>query len=238
MSSRTNIAAPSSLISAFVASMIVSSAIPQAAEAADGWPQPSTPSALPQPEPAFAGKMGRYVADSVPAWTKPAQAPKGAPNVVIILIDDAGFAATELFGGPVATPELDQFAAEGLRYNNFNVTAICSPTRAALLTGRNHHVVGFGNITEAPAGYPGYDAIWNKGTASVAEVLRENGYSTAAFGKWHNTPYWEISPIGPFDRWPTGLGFEYYYGFMAAAENQWEPTQLYRNTIPVDPPAT
>ena len=225
------------LISAFVASMIMASGIPQAAIAGGRWPPPATPSALPQPTPPFTGKIQRYAYDSVPAWPRSPEAPKGAPNVVIILIDDAGFAATDLFGGPVATPELDKFASQGLRYNNFNVTAICSPTRASLLTGRNHHVVGFGNITEAPAGYPGYDTIWNDRTASVAEVLRDNGYSTAAFGKWHNTPYWEISPVGPFDHWPTGLGFEHFYGFMGGEDSEYEP-RLYNDTTPVSPPKT
>ena len=115
---------------------------------------------------------------------------------------------------------------------------MCSPTRAALLSGRNHHRVGFGIIADDSGGFPGYDSIWKKSTVSFPEVLRRNGYSTAAFGKWHNTPDWEISPLGPFDRWPTGLGFESFYGFMAGWQNEWEPSTLYRDTTPVEAPAT
>jgi arylsulfatase len=124
-----------------------------------------------------------------------------------------------------------------LRYNQFHVNAMCSPTRGALLSGRNSHQIGFGPISEFASGYPGYDSVWSKSNASIAEVLKQNGYSTAAFGKWHNTPVWEISPAGPFDRWPTGLGFEYFYGFLGAGTSQWEP-QLYRNTVAVEAPAT
>jgi arylsulfatase A-like enzyme len=218
-----------SLVPMFVASMLAATA-----EAAS-WPSPSTPTVLPRPEAPFTGKIGRYVTGSVQAWPQPVTAPKGAPNVVIILIDDAGFAATDLFGGPIQTPAIDDFAKDGLRYNDFNVTAICSPTRAALLSGRNSHVVGVGNVMEVEAGYPGYNMIWKQSTACVAEVLRDNGYSTAAFGKWHDTPYWEISPVGPFNHWPTGLGFEYFYGFMSAMDSQYEP-RLYENTMSVMPP--
>jgi arylsulfatase A-like enzyme len=164
-----------------------------------------------------------------PRWPPSAQAPKGAPNVVLILLDDAGFAAPGTFGGPSQTPTLQALAAEGLRYTNFNTPALCSPTRAALLSGRNPHRVGFGTVAEGARPYAGYNATWPKSAASVAQVLRDNGYSTAAFGKWHNTPEWEISPVGPFDRWPTGLGFEYFYGFMSGETSEWEPV-LYRNT--------
>jgi arylsulfatase len=191
---------------------------------------------LPRPRVPFAGTIGRSSLDSRPSWTKPVTAPAGAPNVVLILLDDVGFGATSAFGGAARTPRLEKLANEGVRYNRFHTTAICSPTRAALLTGRNHHQVGFGNLQDFPAGYPGYDTIWKKETASVAEVLRQNGYSTAAFGKWHNTPRWEVTPAGPFDRWPTGLGFEYFYGFHGGSANQWEPA-LYRNTLRVEAPA-
>ena len=190
-------------------------------------------------ESAFKGKISTSVKDSQPHWPELAKAPKGAPNVVVILLDDMGFGDTSSFGGAAQTPELEKLAGQGLRYNNFHTTAVCSPTRAALLTGRNAHRVGLGHIAQVASGYPGYNAIWKKSTASIAEILRQNGYSTAAFGKWHLTPEWEITPTGPFDRWPTGLGFEYYYGFMShGSDNQWEPTNLYRNTTPVDPPAT
>lgn len=193
-----------------------------------------------QPEPSFKGKIGVSAKDSTPDWPQAVKAPKGAPNIVVILLDDIGFADASTFGGVAQTPELDKLAAEGLRYNNFHTTAMCSPTRAALLSGRNHHRVGFGIIADFAGGYPGYNSVWKQSTASIADVLHLNGYSTAAFGKWHNTPDWEITPTGPFDRWPTGLGFEYFYGFMGpgGAENQWEPTKLYRNTTPVDPSAT
>lgn len=195
---------------------------------------------LPRPDQSFKGTIGFGAKDSTPDWPRPVTAPRGAPDVVLILLDDIGFADTSSFGGVAQTPALDKLAAEGLRYNNFNVTAMCSPTRAALLSGRNHHRVGFGVIADFAGGYPGYNSVWKKSTASIPEVLRLNGYSTAAFGKWHNTPDWEITPTGPFDHWPTGLGFDYFYGFMGPAgnENQWEPTRLYRDTTPVDPPAT
>src|SRR5262249_11740137 len=142
-----------------------------------------------------------------------------------------GFADTSTFGGLAQTPVLDELAASGLRYNRFHTTAICSPTRAALLSGRNHHRVGFGEF--GGGGSPGYDGIWKKNVAPMAEKLHLSGSSTAAFGKWHNTPYNEITPIGPFDRWPTGLGFEYFYGNMIGKSSQWEPP-LWRNTLPVE----
>ncbi len=171
---------------------------------------------------------------AVPA-VEPRRAAPSAPNIVLILLDDVGFGATSAFGGPVATPELERLAAQGLKYNRFHVTALCSPTRAALLSGRNAHKVGFGDLADTPRPGPGYDAIWNPRTACVAQLLRAGGYSTAAVGKWHNTPVAEISPVGPFDRWPTGLGFEYFYGFMDAAIDHWAPT-LYRNTTQVPTP--
>jgi arylsulfatase A-like enzyme len=192
---------------------------------------------LPQSKPLFNGKIAVSAKDSIPGWPQPAKAPAGAPNIVLILLDDIGFADTSTFGGIAQTPELSKLAAQGLRYNNFNTAASCSPTRAALLAGRNHHRVGFG-VAEAVGGFPGYNFMWKKDTAAIPEILRRGGYSTAAFGKWHNTAPWEISSIGPFDRWPTGLGFEYFYGFMGGKENQWEPSSLYRNTTPIEPPAT
>ena len=170
--------------------------------------------ALPMPEAPFRGQIAPTRDHAVPAWPQSIKAPAGAPNILLILLDDVGYGAAGTFGGPAATPELDKLAADGIRYDDFNTTAICSPTRAALLTGRNHHQVGFGNLQDLPAGFPGYNTVWHRETASIAEILRLNGYSTAAFGKWHNTPIWETSPVGPFDRWPTGLGFEYFYGFM------------------------
>ncbi len=175
--------------------------------------------------------------ESIPSWPQAPRAPAGAPNVVLILLDDVAFGDTSVMGGSAQTPAIEKLAARGLIYNRFHVCPMCSPTRASLLTGRNSHQVGFGNISELAAGFPGYNSRLPKEAAPVAEVLRQNGYSTAAFGKWHNTPVWEISPSGPFDRWPTGQGFEYFYGFMGAAVNQWHPG-LYRNTVAVEPPAT
>jgi len=181
--------------------------------------------------------VGETFRDSEPAFPDTPQAPPGAPNVVLVLLDDVGFGQPSTFGGPVAMPALDALAATGLRYNRFHTTAMCSPTRAALLSGRNHHLAASGGCPEFATGFAGYDSYWPAEAGSLAQVLRLNGYSTAALGKWHNTPEWEVGPSGPFDRWPTGLGFEHFYGFMGADCNQWEPT-LYRNTTLVDPPAT
>lgn len=158
------------------------------------------------------------------------------PNVLLVLLDDVGFADPSTFGGAITTPALQQLAQQGLRYTNFNTASMCSPTRAALLTGRNHHQVGFGRIANLASPDEGYSTVWPRRTASIARVLRGAGYSTAAFGKWHNTPEWEISPVGPFERWPTGLGFESFYGFMAGAQDQWQPKMLYRGTTPIDMP--
>ena len=186
---------------------------------------------LPLGETTFRGVIGSNLGETAPPqWPKRIEAPKGAPNILLILTDDVGFAASSTFGGPIPTPNLDRLAANGLIYNQFNTTAMCSPTRAALLTGRNHHAVATGTVLDFTTGYPGYWSLIPKSAATVAEILKDNGYNTAMFGKHHNTPGWERSPAGPFDRWPTGLGFEYFYGFMAAETNQWTPT-LYRDTV-------
>ncbi|WP_150294214.1 arylsulfatase [Sphingobium estronivorans] len=185
----------------------------------------------PAPQP-FAGKIGATYADSTPAFPKPVTAPAGAPNVMVILTDDIGFGAASTFGGPIPTPNLDRLAARGLVYNRFHTTAMCSPTRAALLTGRNHHAVGNGIVANLTTGFPGYTNVMPKSAATIAEVLRQNGYNTAMVGKHHNAPEADVSPAGPFDLWPTGLGFEYFYGFMAAETNQFTPG-LYRGTTPI-----
>jgi arylsulfatase len=177
----------------------------------------------------FAPARATDMTDSGPVTAKP-----GSPNILLILLDDVGFADTSTFGGFALTPALDRLAAEGLRYLRFHTAGTCSPTRAALLAGRNQHRLGWGAF--GGVGYPGYDGIWSKDVVAVAEVLRRNGYSTAAIGKWHNTNYDEISPIGPFERWPTGLGFEFFYGNMLGLSSQWEPP-LWRNTQMVAPPA-
>jgi arylsulfatase len=169
---------------------------------------------------------------------EPLRPPAGAPNVLIVLIDDAGFAASSAFGGPCSTPTAERLAAAGLKYNRFHTTALCSPTRQALLTGRNHHTVGMGGITELATSAPGYNSMRPNTCAPLPETLRLNGYSTAQFGKCHEVPVWETSPMGPFDRWPSpGGGFEYFYGFIGGEANQWYPA-LYEGTIPVEPDRT
>ncbi len=164
--------------------------------------------------------------------------PKGAPNVLIILIDDAGFGSSSAFGGPCQTPNAEKLAAGGLKYNRFHTTALCSPTRQAMLTGRNHHSAGMGGITEIATGAPGYCSVLPNTMSPLARTLKLNGYSTAQFGKCHEVPVWETSPVGPFDAWPTGGGgFEYFYGFIGGEANQWYPT-LYEGTTPVEPKKT
>jgi arylsulfatase A-like enzyme len=160
--------------------------------------------------------------------------PKGAPNVLIILIDDAGFGSSSAFGGPCSTPTAEHLAAAGLKYNRFHTTALCSPTRQALLTGRNHHTVGMGGITEIASGSPGYNSVLPNTCAPLARTLKLNGYATAQFGKCHEVPVWETSPAGPFDAWPTGGGgFEYFYGFIGGEAHQWYPS-LYEGTTPIE----
>ena len=165
---------------------------------------------------------------------QPLRPPDGAPNVLIVLLDDVGFSASSAFGGPCATPNFERFAEDGLKYTRFHTTALCSPTRAALLSGRNHHSVGMGGITEIATSAPGYSSVRPKNKAPLAEVLKLNGYSTAQFGKCHEVPVWETSPMGPFDAWPTGSGFEHFYGFIGGETNQYAPA-IYRDTVPIEP---
>jgi arylsulfatase A-like enzyme len=164
----------------------------------------------------FAGVVGRTLAGSTPDWNQieHPRPPAGAPNVLLVIIDDAGFGNPSTFGGPIHTPNYTRMAEGGLRYNRFHVTALCSPTRAALLSGRNNHAVGFGSIGEFAGGFPGYCATLPRDCAPLPRILRDNGYSTAAFGKWHLTPDGEQGPAGPFDRWPNGWGFDYFYGIL------------------------
>ncbi|HSR32841.1 MAG TPA: arylsulfatase, partial [Anaerolineae bacterium] len=168
---------------------------------------------------------------------KPLRPPEGAPNVVIVLIDDMGFGAPSVTGGPCNMPAMQKIHDDGLLYNRFHTTALCSPTRQALLTGRNHHSAGMGSVAEVATGAPGNDSVRPNSVATVAEMLRLNGYNTGAVGKMHQTPTWEVSMSGPFDRWPTGDGFEKFYGFVGGETNQWAPT-LFLGTSPVEPPAT
>jgi arylsulfatase A-like enzyme len=197
-------------------------------------PNGSTPKVLPPPAPAFRGTINLRAKDSTPDFPQPIQAPKGAPNVLLILLDDVGFGASSAFGGPCQTPVLEALAKRGLRYTQFHTTALCSPTRAALITGRNHHAVHSAAITEAATGFPGYDSVMQKDTATVAEVLKLNAWNTAWFGKNHNVPDWQTSQAGPFDLWPTGLGFEHFFGFIGGDTHQWRPAAI-EGTKPVEP---
>ncbi|MEE3062918.1 MAG: arylsulfatase [Actinomycetota bacterium] len=189
---------------------------------------------LPRAPQEFTGVINPSLADSTPVVPSITHPRPGAPNVVVVLLDDVGFGAASTFGGPVPTPALERVAGAGLRYNQFHTTALCSPTRAALLTGRNHHSAHMGTICEIAYGFPGYDSVIPQSTATIAQVLRMNGYSTALFGKAHVTPTWELGPAGPFDRWPTGLGFERFYGFLGGDTSQYEPA-LYDQTTPIEP---
>ncbi|MBV8497941.1 MAG: arylsulfatase, partial [Candidatus Eremiobacteraeota bacterium] len=191
------------------------------------------------PRPAPSGSIaGPTIAESVYAPKPPPKLlPDGAPNILIILIDDAGPAVPSTFGGEVTTKTLDKIAGEGITYNRFHTTAMCSPTRASLLTGRNHHRVGNGQIAELANDWDGYSGRIPRSSALAAEVLRDYGYCTAAFGKWHNTPAVETTAAGPFENWPSERGFEYFYGFLAGEASQWEPN-LVRNTTSVLPPKT
>lgn len=191
---------------------------------------------LPRPEAAARDDFGRTPhPDDRPQWPEQPRAPAAAPNILLILTDDIGYGASSTFGGPIPCPTLDQLAGMGLRYTEFHTTAMCSPTRAALLTGRNPHDVGSGRITESSTAYDGYTSVMPRSAATIAELLRLNGYSTSLIGKYHNVPDWESGPAGPFDRWPTQMGFEYFYGFLGGGTNQWAPG-LYLGTEPIEPP--
>jgi arylsulfatase len=189
---------------------------------------------LPRPPEPFQGRIDLRAKDSKSDFPQPLRAPKGAPNVLLVLLDDVGYGATSTFGGPCNTPTLQRLADSGLRYNQFHTTALCSPTRAALITGRNHHSVHTACIMEAGTGFPGYDTVMGPDTATAAEVLRQNGYGTAWFGKNHNVPDWESSQAGPFNRWPTSLGFDHFYGFIGGDTNQWRPA-VTEGTKPIEP---
>jgi len=189
---------------------------------------------LPPPDPKFGGVIGQTASESKSWWAPRVVPPKGAPNVLLIMTDDAGFGAPGTFGGVVPTPALDRIANNGVRYTNFHSTSLCSPTRAAFITGRNHHVAGFGVVGEAATGFPGYDSVIRRETGTIGTILKENGYATSWFGKNHNTPFYQATQAGPFDQWPNGMGFEYFYGFMGGDASQWQPN-LYRNTTAIYP---
>ncbi len=189
---------------------------------------------LPPPTPDFGGVIKNDALESTAWWAPRVVPPKGAPNVLLIITDDAGFGVPSTFGGLIPTPTMDRLAQEGLRYNRVFSTALCSPTRAALITGRNHHSAGFGVISEQSTGFPGYNSIIAKDSATIGRILRDNGYATSWFGKDHNVPAFAASQSGPFDQWPVGLGFEYFYGFVGGDANQWQPN-LFRNTTQIFP---
>ena len=193
-----------------------------------------TPGGLPRPEPPFKGIIDRSYEHSTPDFPQPYRAPVGTPNVLLIMTDDVGFGASSTFGGPIPTPTFDGLADRGIKYNRFHTTALCSPTRAALITGRNPHNANTGIIMERSLGFPGYNSVMSKSCGTVAEVLRQNGFNTAWFGKNHNVPDWQSSAAGPFDLWPTGLGFEHFFGFLGGDSNQWAPA-AYDGTTPIDP---
>jgi arylsulfatase len=203
---------------------------------------PGTPSAtttvdgkyVPSPAPPFGGVINMDVKDSKPYWPPNVVPPKGAPNVLLIMTDDQGYGVTGTFGGVIPTPAMDRIAKAGLRYTQFHSTALCSPTRAALITGRNHHSVGFGVITEQSTGYPGYDSVIDKNSATIGTILKENGYATSWFGKNHNTPNYQYSLAGPYDQWPSGMGFDYFYGFVGGESDQWKP-YLFRDHTQIEP---
>jgi arylsulfatase A-like enzyme len=228
-----------SLVSASVLSLTLIVSFSAAAQQITG--TPGSPNAtttidgryLPPPQ-KFQGEINVNAAQSKPAWPATVVPPKGAPNILLIMTDDVGFAAPSTFGGVIPTPSLDRIANSGLRFTNFHSTSLCSPTRAALITGRNHHSAGFGVISEAASGYPGYNSIISKDTATIGRILLENGYRTSWFGKDHNTPTYQASQAGPFDQWPTGMGFEYFYGFVGGDASQWQPN-LFRNTTAIYP---
>ncbi len=191
-------------------------------------------SQLPAPEPAFGGEIKDNASESTAWWAPRIAPPENAPNVLLIMTDDVGFGAPSTFGGVIPTPALDRIANNGLRYTQFHSTALCSPTRAALISGRNHHSMGFGVISEQSTGFPGYNSIMGEDKATIGRVLLENGYATSWFGKDHNTPTFEASQVGPFDHWPCGMGFEYFYGFVGGDTSQWQPN-LFRNTTQIYP---
>jgi arylsulfatase A-like enzyme len=226
----------------FLATLSLTAVSYHRADAQQATGEPGSPSAtttidgkyLPNQPPAFGGQIGLDAKSSKPYWPPQIVPPKGAPNVLLIMTDDAGYGVAGTFGGVIPTPALDRVANAGLRYTQFHSTALCSPTRAALITGRNHHSSGFGVISEQATGYPGYDSILGVNNATIGEILKQNGYATSWFGKNHNTPAFQYSAAGPFDQWPTGMGFDYFYGFMGGDTSQWQP-YLFQNTTQIFP---
>ena len=220
--------------------LLLGQALPVQAQQITG--TPGSPSAttsikgnqLPAPQPPFGGVINQNALQSTPWWAPRIVPPAGAPNVLLIITDDAGFGVPSTFGGVIPTPTMERIAKQGLRYNRVFSTALCSPTRAALITGRNHHSAGFGVISEQSSGFPGYNSIIDRDKSTIGRMLKDNGYATAWFGKDHNVPAFQASQAGPFDQWPVGMGFEYFYGFVGGDANQWQPN-LFRNTTQIYP---
>jgi arylsulfatase A-like enzyme len=223
-------------------SVFLGAALSPAANAQQVTGTPGSPSAtttiqgnqIPAPDPKFGGVIKENSRDSKPWWPPTIVPPKGAPNILLIMTDDQGYGVSGTFGGVIPTPALDRIAKAGLRYSGFSSTALCSPTRAALITGRNHHSAGFGVITELSTGFPGYDSIIGADNATVGRILKDNGYATSWFGKNHNTPAYQYTVAGPFDQWPVGMGFDYFYGFMGGETDQWTP-YLFQNNKQIFP---
>lgn len=203
---------------------------------AQGQEKSNETNSIPYPKDEWKGVQGKTLADSKPDFIGQRKAKEGSPNVLVIMLDDAGYSNTGSYGGAINTPTFDRIGNEGIKYTHMTVAAVCSPTRGSLLTGHNIHTIGTGIISEFASGYPGYNSQMDYSTPSIARVLKDNGYATAAFGKWHNTPLEEASPVGPFDAWPTGMwGFEYFYGFMGGETNQYHPL-LYENNSTIETP--
>jgi arylsulfatase A-like enzyme len=229
---------PNRSAAALAAAMLtLQAAAPAPADSASGAPGATATidgRQLPPQPPAFGGTVADTVGDSTAWWPPRVIPPADAPNILLIILDDAGFGVPSTFGGVIPTDTMDELAAAGLSYTSIHSTALCSPTRAALITGRNHHSVGFGVISEQSTGFPGYNSIIPRDKATIGRILLENGYNTSWFGKDHNTPAFAASQSGPFDQWPTGMGFEYFYGFVGGDANQWQPN-LFRNTTQIYP---
>jgi len=225
---------------ATTAALVVLGSVPASAQQVTG--VSGSPSAtttidskqLPPPPPNFGGVIKEKASESTPWWPPRVVPPKGAPNVLLIMTDDQGFGAPGTFGGVIPNPAMDRIAQAGLRYTNFHSTSLCSPTRAAIITGRNHHSVGFGVVGEIATGFPGYDSIIPIEKGTIGTILKANGYATSWFGKDHNTPFYQSSQAGPFDQWPNGMGFDYFYGFVGGDASQWQPN-LFRNTTAIYP---
>jgi arylsulfatase A-like enzyme len=234
---RTSYRMLSAVVAAGIYSAVVGTAVSQEISGTPGAPSATEViqgDQLPPPPLPFGGVIKDDAKNSKPYWPPTVVPRKGAPNVLLIMTDDQGYGVTGTFGGVIPTPTMNRIASAGLRYTQFCSTALCSPTRAALITGRNHHAVGFGVIAEQSTGYPGYDSIIQKDSATVGKILKDNGYATSWFGKNHNTPTYQYSTAGPFDLWPSGFGFEYFYGFMGGETNQWTP-YLFRDHTQIQP---